>query len=79
MIHKKYMNGVAVKFSGPAPNPNALKPISKFDRIQNQANGKQFGGKIRASNIPSQYARSGILARAQAFEDVSHSGMIRID
>ena len=41
--------------------------------------GKTFAGKITAQNIPSQYARAGILSGAQAFEAPEHADLIRVD
>ncbi len=41
--------------------------------------GPTFAGKVTASNIPSQYARAGILSGAQAFESPEHADLIRVD
>ncbi len=41
--------------------------------------GPTFAGKVTAKNIPSQYARAGILAGAQAFERPEHADLIRVD
>jgi len=41
--------------------------------------GKTFSGKVTAQNIPSQYARAGILSGAQAFESPEHADLIRVD
>ena len=41
--------------------------------------GPTFAGKVSASNIPTQYARAGILAGAQAFEAPEHADLIRVD
>ena len=41
--------------------------------------GPTFAGKVTATNIPSQYARAGILSGAQAFEAPEHSDLIRVD
>ncbi len=43
------------------------------------AGGPVFRGKVTAQNIPSQYARAGILAGAQAFEAPEHADLIRVD
>jgi len=41
--------------------------------------GPTFQGRVTAQNIPSQYARAGILAGAQAFESPEHADLIRVD
>ncbi len=41
--------------------------------------GPTFAGKVTATNIPSQYARAGILGGAQAFEAPEHADLIRVD
>ena len=41
--------------------------------------GPTFAGKVTAQNIPSQYARAGILSGAQAFESPEHADLIRVD
>jgi len=41
--------------------------------------GPTFAGKVTATNIPSQYARAGILSSAQAFERPEHADLIRVD
>jgi len=41
--------------------------------------GKTFAGRVTASNIPSQYARAGILSGAQMFEAPEHADLIRVD
>ena len=41
--------------------------------------GPTFAGKVTASNIPTQYARAGILGGAQAFEAPEHADLIRVD
>lgn len=43
------------------------------------ANGRQFGGMVTASGVPTQYARAGILAGAQAYEAPEHADLIRVD
>ena len=48
-------------------------------KFTGQPNGRVFGGPVTATNIPSQYARSGILAGAQAFETPEHADLIRVD
>ena len=48
-------------------------------KFTGRPNGRVFSGPVTATNIPSEYARSGILAGAQAFEDPAHAGMIRVD
>jgi len=44
-----------------------------------QPNGRVFGGPVTATNIPTQYARAGILGGAQAFESPEHADLIRVD
>lgn len=41
--------------------------------------GPVFKGKVTAKNIPSQYARAGILGGAQQFGDPAHADLIRVD
>lgn len=43
--------------------------------------GKQFLGPVTATSIPTQYSRSGILARpaSQKFESPEHADLIRVD
>jgi hypothetical protein len=41
--------------------------------------GPTFGGRVTAQNIPTRYARAGILAGAQAFESPEHADLIRVD
>ncbi len=41
--------------------------------------GKTFGGRVTAKNVPTQYARAGILAGAQQFSDPAHADLIRVD
>ena len=41
--------------------------------------GPTFAGKVTASNIPTQYARAGILSGSQAFEAPEHADLIRVD
>ena len=50
--------------------------VSKFT---GQPNGRVFGGPVTATNIPTQYARAGILGGAQAFEAPEHADLIRVD
>ncbi len=52
------------------------KAVSKFT---GQPNGRVFGGPVTATNIPTEYARAGILAGAQAFEAPEHADLIRVD
>ena len=42
-------------------------------------NGRSFSGRVTATNIPTEYARAGILAGAQAFEAPEHADLIRVD
>jgi len=41
--------------------------------------GPTFGGRVTAENIPTRYARAGILSGAQAFEAPEHADLIRVD
>ena len=54
----------------------AGNPVGKFT---GRPNARVFGGPVTATNIPSQYARSGILAGAQAFSAPEHADLIRVD
>ncbi len=40
---------------------------------------KQYGAGITATNIPTEYARAGVLTDAQQFADPAHAGLIRVD
>ena len=40
---------------------------------------KAYGGGITATNIPTEYARAGVLTGAQEFGDPAHASLIRID
>jgi len=42
-------------------------------------NARVFGGRVTATGIPTQYARAGILAGAQAYESPEHADLIRVD
>ncbi len=48
-------------------------------KFTGRPNGRVFAGPVTATNIPTQYARSGILAGAQAFEAPMHADLIRVD
>ncbi len=48
-------------------------------KFTGRPNGRVFAGPVTATNIPTQYARSGILAGAQAFESPEHADLIRVD
>jgi len=85
MPQRERINGVA-RYSSDGSVTNQQMPISKFDRISARAgarapqqNGRQFNGRIKATNIPTQHARAGILKQAQEFSDKAHAGMIRVD
>ena len=41
--------------------------------------GPTFAGRVTAQNIPTRYARAGILSGAQAFESPEHADLIRVD
>lgn len=80
---------VAIKqgwIASPAPAPVVARvraPIRARVPMQSvantQSNGRQFGGVVTALNVPTQYARAGIGARAQAFESPEHADLIRVD
>ena len=57
------------------PNGYAGKSFSQTPSF----GGPTFAGKVTASNIPTQYARAGILGGAQAFEAPEHADLIRVD
>ena len=55
--------------------------IQQYGKFSQQRNGRTFGGIVTAENIPSQYARSGILARpsSQIPSDPAHFDLVRVD
>lgn len=57
-------------------NVTSGNPVGKYT---GRPNGRVFGGQVTASNIPTQYARAGILSGAQAFESPEHADLIRVD
>ena len=59
-----------------ANSGNNSNPVGKFT---GRPNGRVFGGQVTATNIPTQYARAGILGGAQAFEAPEHADLIRVD
>jgi len=63
----------------PVVNAGPTQYAGKFSSAG--SNGRTFGGVVTAQSIPSQYARSGILARpsSQSFSEPSHADLIRID
>jgi len=67
---------VGVARAGVSLNAAGAPGVGKFTA---RPNGRVFGGPVTATNVPTQYARSGILADAQAFSDPEHAGMIRVD
>ena len=62
--------GNAVNLGGYAGKAYSYAPVS---------GGPTFAGKVTARNIPTQYARAGILSGAQAFEAPEHADLIRVD
>jgi len=48
-------------------------------KFTGRPNGRVFAGPVTATNIPTQYARAGILASAQAFSVPEHADLIRVD
>lgn len=50
--------------------------VGKFTE---RPNARVFGGRVTATNVPTQYARAGIEAGAQAFEAPEHADLIRVD
>ena len=71
------IKGVVTPTAAMAVSLNAGNAV--VGKFNGRPNGRVFGGPVTATNIPSQYARSGVLAGAQAFEDPAHAGMIRVD
>lgn len=67
---------------GPRASLNAT-PVAAGNaavgKFTGRPNGRVFGGRVTASNVPTQYARAGIMADSQAFGDPAHADMIRID
>ena len=58
---------------------NVVVGNSNAGKFTGQPNGRVFGGRVTATNIPTQYARAGILAGAQAYESPEHADLIRVD
>jgi len=58
-----------------APMNARVRPLG--NRIN--ANTRKFNGLVTAQNIPTQYARAGIGATAQAFSSPEHADLIRVD
>ena len=58
----------------PQPVANTLSQYGKFGRAS-------YNGNVVATNIPTQHARAGILARpqSQVFEAPMHADLIRVD
>ncbi len=77
LIRKTTVPVVTAKAGMKAGNPNgyAGKSFSQTPSF----GGPTFAGKVTATNIPSQYARAGILGGAQAFEAPEHADLIRVD
>jgi len=48
-------------------------------KFTGRPNGRVFAGPVTATNVPTQYARAGILSGAQAFEAPMHADLIRVD
>jgi len=59
------------------PVATNVAPAQYGGKFTSRGNGRQFGGAVTARNIPTQYARAGILASAQEFGQ--HQDLIRID
>ncbi len=58
---------------------NAVARNASVGKFTGQPNGRVFGGRVTATNIPTEYARAGILAGAQAFGSPEHADLIRVD
>jgi len=58
---------------------NAGNAGNRAGNFTGRPNGRVFGGPVTATNIPTQYARSTILASSQAFESPEHADLIRVD
>ena len=70
--------GMAVK-AGNSGNNSAGGYAGKAYSYAPTFGGKTFAGRVTATNIPSQYARAGILSGAQMFESPEHADLIRVD
>ena len=57
----------------------AAAPAQGTTGFTGKPNDRVFGGRVTASGIPTQYARAGILAGAQAYEAPEHADLIRVD
>lgn len=77
----KMVKGVtpAVGMRAVSMNGTPMVGNATAGKFTGRPNGRVFGGPVTATNIPTQYARSGVLSGAQAFEDPMHAGMIRVD
>ena len=78
-VVKLITEAAAPAVSPVAARVNVARAGNTVGKFTGQPNGRVFGGKVTASNIPSQYARAGILAGAQAFEAPEHADLIRVD
>ena len=85
-------NGVIKLVKGATAPTAALRVVANQGNAVNQGGyagkafsyaptygGQTFAGKVTAQNIPSRYARAGILYGAQAFEAPEHADLIRVD
>lgn len=79
------VGGVVKLIKGGVPTPAAAKASVSVGYAGKTAayaptfGGPTFAGKVTASNIPTQYARAGILSGSQAFEAPEHADLIRVD
>jgi len=77
--------GVVKLIKGGVPTPSPAKAsvsagyAGKTAAYAPSFGGPTFAGKVTASNIPTQYARAGILSGSQAFEAPEHADLIRVD
>ncbi len=62
----------------PAPAV-AVKVAQGTAAFTGKPNSRVFGGRVTATGIPTQYARAGILAGAQAYSEPEHADLIRVD
>ena len=74
----KMVKGTTVPAARMAVGLNGV-PNAGVGKFTGQSNGRVFGGRVTATNVPTEYARAGIGAGAQSFSDPMHAGMIRVD
>jgi len=65
--------------TAPVVAVRAAAPAQGTAGFTGKPNDRVFGGRVTATGIPTQYARAGILAGAQAYSAPEHSDLIRVD